>query len=163
MKSLLLTCCFFLLGGPLLAEPHFVILVRHAEKASSTDKDSHLSSTGLERAKLLAQMLPGSGVTAIFVTEFKRTQETAAPAARALAITPTIVAGKDTPGLIGKLHELNGNALVVGHGNSIPEVLKALGIETPITIGENDYDDLFVVAVEPKPQLLRLRYPKDRP
>ena len=40
-----------------------------------------------------------------------------------------------------------GNALVVGHTNTIPDLIKALGITKPIAIGENEYDDLFVVQV----------------
>jgi len=54
---------------------------------------------------------------------------------------------------------LNGNALVVGHGNTIPEVLKALGIATPVNIPEDDYNEIFVVLTGDIPQLLRLHYP----
>jgi len=53
---------------------------------------------------------------------------------------------------------LNGNALVVGHGNTIPDLVKALGISEPINIGENDYDNLFEIVLEEKPKLIRLHY-----
>ena len=61
--------------------------------------------------------------------------------------------------MITRLHQLNGNALVVGHGNTIPKLVKELGIETPINIPEDDYTELFVVVLGDKPQLLRLHYP----
>jgi hypothetical protein len=54
---------------------------------------------------------------------------------------------------------LNGNALVVGHGNTIPDLLKALGIATPVSIPEDDYTEIFAVSVGDAPQLLRLHYP----
>jgi len=63
------------------------------------------------------------------------------------------------PDVIEKLRGLKGNGLVVGHGNTIPDLLKALGIETPVKIPENDYTDLFVITMADKPQLLRLHYP----
>ncbi len=95
----------------------------------------------------------------MLVTEFKRTQETAAPTARAAHVTPTVVPANDVPGLIGKLRVLNGNALVVGHGNTIPELVKALGVATPISIPDDDYTEILVVSLGDVPQLLRLHYP----
>jgi hypothetical protein len=49
--------------------------------------------------------------------------------------------------------------LVVGHSNTIPEVIAGLGITVPIQIGENDYDNLFLVVRAPTPHLIRLHYP----
>ncbi len=63
------------------------------------------------------------------------------------------------PHLSEKLRALNGNALVVGHGNTIPDLLKALGIATPVSIPEDDYTEIFAVLVGDAPQLLRLHYP----
>jgi hypothetical protein len=48
--------------------------------------------------------------------------------------------------------------LVVGHGNTIPDLIKGFGIATPVNIAENDYDNLFVVVLEEKPCLIRLHY-----
>ena len=141
------------------AQP-FVVIVRHAEKANNSDKDPDLSAAGLKRADELARMLKDAGITAIFTTELKRTQETAAPLAKALGITPTIVTAADVAGLVAKFRELKGNALVVGHGNTIADIVKALGIDTPINIPEADYTLFFVVTLGEKPQLLQLRYPQ---
>jgi hypothetical protein len=54
---------------------------------------------------------------------------------------------------------VNGNALVVGHGNTIPDLLKALGITTPVSIPEDDYTEIFAVLVGDAPKLVRLHYP----
>ena len=144
------------------AEP-FVVIVRHAEKASNNEKDPDLSLVGQARSKVLAEMLKDSAISAIFTTEFKRTAETAAPTAAALGISTTVVPANDNRTLIEKLRTLKGNALVVGHGNTIPSLTKALRIETSVDIQENDYNQVFVVALGEKPQLLRLHYPDGLP
>lgn len=136
-----------------------IFMVRHAEKATTGGNDPDLSVAGRKRAEALADILKDSQITAVFVTEFKRTQETAAPTARAMHLESTLVPAKDVAGLVAKLRALNGNALVVGHGNTIPDLMKALGITTPIAIPEDDYTEIFLVSLSDPPQLLRLHYP----
>jgi len=136
-----------------------VFIVRHAEKASTGGKDPDLSVEGQKRADALANMLKDSQITSVFVTEFKRTQETAAPTARAAHVNPTVIPANNIGVLVEKLRALNGNALVVGHTNTIPDVVRALGIATPVSIPEDDYAEIFVVLLGDAPQLLRLHYP----
>jgi broad specificity phosphatase PhoE len=102
--------------------------------------------------------LKDSQITSVFVTEFKRTQETAAPTAKDARLNPIVVSSNDVAGMAARVCALSGNALVVGHGNNIPELIKALGITTPIAIPENDYSEIFVVLVQDPPQLFRLHY-----
>jgi broad specificity phosphatase PhoE len=135
-----------------------LFLVRHAEKANSGGNDPDLSTAGHARADTLATMLKDAGLSAIYTTEFKRTQQTAAPVAKIMDLTPTIVPAKDSAALIAKLRNPGGNVLVVGHSNTIPELIKALGIATPISLADDDYDNLFVIALGPEPRLLRLHY-----
>ena len=123
-----------------------IFIVRHAEKADAT-KDPDLSEAGRARAEALAKMLQDANITAIYATEFKRTQQTAAPLAKALGITVTTLPAENSAALIAKLRSSNGNALVVGHGNTIADLIKALGISEPINIAENDYDNLFGVVL----------------
>ncbi|MEY2539261.1 MAG: hypothetical protein QOG67_3001 [Verrucomicrobiota bacterium] len=154
---------FFLLACASVASAQpIVVIVRHAEKASNGGNDPELSPAGQFRADALASMLKDSGITAIFTTEFNRTQETAAPTAKSIGITPTVVPAKEVATLVSKLHELNGNALVVGHGNTIPDLVKALGIDAAVNISEDDYTEFFIVTLGDKPQLLRLHYPQGK-
>jgi len=104
-------------------------------------------------------MLRDAKITAIYVTEFKRTQETAEPLSRATGISPTVVSASATTDLVAQLKRASGNVLAVEHGNTIPDVMKGLGLTDPITIGENDYDNLFVVDLTDRPHLLRLHLP----
>ena len=160
MKALALFLLVFVSVSNAWAQP-VVVIVRHAEKATNGGNDPDLSSAGRARAEALARILKDSDITAIFTSEFKRTQETAAPTATSTQVTPMVVAAKDTAALVARLHQLNGNALVVGHGDTIPNLVKALGINSPINIPDADYSELFIVILGDKPQLFRLHYPDD--
>ena len=159
MKRFPLILSFALLLVTCANAAQVVFIVRHSEKASTGGKDPDLSTEGLKRAEALGQILKDCQITSIFVTEFKRTQETAAPTARAAHVTPTMVQANDIGALVEKLRASNGNTLVVGHGNTIPDLLKALGIGTPVSIPEDDYTEIFAVLLGDTPQLLRLHYP----
>ena len=158
MKALALFLLVFVSASIASAQP-IVVIVRHAEKATDGGRDPDLSLAGRARADELARILKDSGITAIFTSEFKRTRETAAPTATSAHVSPTVVAAKDTDALLAKLHQLNGNALVVGHGDTIPNIIKALGINNTINIPDEDYSELLIVTLGDKPQLFRLRYP----
>ena len=136
-----------------------LFISRHAEKADSTSKDPGLSEAGRARAESIARTLRDAKITAIYVTEFKRTQETAEPLARTTGISPTVVSASATADLVAQLRRASGNVLVVGHGNTIPDLTKALGLTDPIAIGENDYDNLFIVELTDPPHLLHLHLP----
>ena len=140
-----------------------IFVVRHAERAdggmAGKSVDPSLSEAGKQRAVALAAVLRDAQIRVIFVTEFKRTQETAAPLAEAIGIVPTIVTAKDTPTLVARVQGTTGNALVIGHSNTIPEVLTRLGGGTPIAIADDQYDDVFILTPAPKRALLRLHYP----
>lgn len=137
-----------------------IFLVRHAEKAQGGDaKDPELSDLGRARADSLVTALKDAEITSIFVTDLKRTRQTAEPLARALHLELTVVSAQDTAALVAKLKETKGNALVVGHSNTIPEIMKALGAPLVYAIEEADYDNLFVFHLAPSPQLLRLHLP----
>jgi broad specificity phosphatase PhoE len=159
MKRFSVVFCIFLLLIAAAQGAPIVFVVRHTEKATTGGDNPDLSVAGHKRADALARILKDSQITAILVTEFKRTQETAAPTAKETHITPTIVPSTDIAGLAVKLRAVNGNALVVGHGNTIPDLMKALGIAIPINIPDADYTEIFVVSLSDPPQLLRLHYP----
>jgi broad specificity phosphatase PhoE len=125
-----------------------IFLVRHAETASSA-ADTPLSPDGEKRAECLAAMLKDAGIKQIYVTDLKRTQQTAAPLAKALKIKPTILPAKDSNALIKNLvYTGGGNILVVGHGDTVPFVIARIQGGTVPPIGENEYDRMFVMTIE---------------
>jgi len=137
-----------------------VFVVRHAERADAASPtmmatDPDLSAVGRARADLLARMLRDTKITAIYTTEYKRTQQTAAPLATRLGLRPVVVPSKDMSSLAQKVKSATGSVLVVGHSNTIPTVIKALGIVDPVTIEDTEFDNLFIVS---RGVLVRLRY-----
>jgi phosphohistidine phosphatase SixA len=138
-----------------------IVVVRHAERADAT-ADSALSSAGQARAMRLAVMLKDAGITHIFTTDLRRTVQTAEPVAAALKVTPTEVPAGDLDALLNRLRALSSRdrVLVVGHSNTIPEIVRRLGVSTPITIGDQEYDNLFIVMPlgEVTASSVRLRY-----
>jgi broad specificity phosphatase PhoE len=123
-----------------------ILLVRHAERVQSpTNDDPPLTDAGTARAQRLATMLATSDIRAIYITRFQRTRATAKPVADLLHLTPT--EESDTDQLIAKLRARGSddNVLVVGHSDTVPDVIKAFGGPT-VTIGDDDFDDLFVLS-----------------
>jgi phosphohistidine phosphatase SixA len=144
-----------------------IFLVRHAERADAgmaaakvAGADPDLSGAGLARATVLAAMLKDARITAVITTEYKRTRLTGDPTAKAAGLPLTVINSKDSAGLLQKVKSAQGNVLVVGHSNSLPELLKALGVTEPVTIAEDEYDAIFVVTLGSSPTLVRLRYPR---
>jgi broad specificity phosphatase PhoE len=159
MKSLILTLVLLGIFATALAAQPTIFIVRHAEKAASTGRDPELTVAGRARAESLARALRDAGITLIYVTDLRRTQQTAAPLAKALGIKPTVLPPNDTAALSTRLREVHsGNVLVVGHSDTVPEIIKELGIATSIHINDTDYDNLFVVLLEAQPRLIRLHY-----
>ena len=126
-----------------------VILVRHAERAGGTAPDIGLSDAGVCRAGRLAKMLGRTGVTQIYTSEVARTQQTAAPLGKDLAIKPEVIPAKDVDALVATLRKLgpHGVALVVGHSNTLPEIIRQLGAGSVAPIGDNDYDRMLIVTL----------------
>jgi broad specificity phosphatase PhoE len=152
-----LTIAGFLLSTPAIAvaraqsDPGVtVFIVRHAEKISS-DLDPSLSRAGEARAKELARMLQDVGITNIYVSQFKRTQETAVPLAKEIHRNPVIADAGKTDDLVAGLKALppGSRALVVTHSNLIPAMIEKLSGQKVGELTDADYDRLYVVTVAP--------------
>ena len=164
MKRALVLAALLLLPAAAAAQPA-VFLVRHAERAdggmAASGADPDLSDAGRARAESLATVLKDARITQIFVSPLKRTQQTAAPIAKLLGLEPSVVPPADATALASRIKAATaatGNVLVVGHSNTLPPLLKALGVEEPIAIAESEFDQLFIVTRGATPSLLRIRY-----
>jgi len=145
-----------------------ILLIRHAEKQVGAITDAPLSPSGEQRASRLAQLL-GDGETfgrvqRIYVTNTRRTQQTALALAQRLGLNSDVVdAQTDSRELARRVLRENrgGLALIVGHSNTVPEIVRALsGADNVPPIGEEEFDTLYVVAVPTigKASVLRMKY-----
>ncbi|MDB4886492.1 MAG: Phosphoglycerate mutase [Gemmatimonadetes bacterium] len=131
-----------------------IIVVRHAEKAAEPAADPALTAAGAARAEALVDVVKDAGVRTIISTGFVRTRSTAAPAAARLGLTTEIVDPRATDHVAslaaGVLARHRGETvLVVGHSNTVPAIVAALGAPAPAPICDAEYDDLYIVTVPP--------------
>jgi len=140
-----------------------VVAVRHAEKDSGDDPG--LTEAGRARAKALAEALAHAHVQAILVSSARRTQETAAPTAAHARVEPRVIpmdGGLDAHvAALAKAvkAEAGKTVLVVGHTNTVPPLLRALGI-TANEMGDKEYGELFVATLCPgeDPRLIKASF-----
>jgi broad specificity phosphatase PhoE len=145
------------------AEPTTIYLVRHAEKVLEPKTDDPLlTAVGTKRAEALAKVLRDAGISAIYATEYKRTQLTVAPLAAALKLTPVVFSSKDAKAFAKLVLDKSAGktVLVAGHSNTVPDIMKELGVKDAPAIDDAHYDNLFVVVRREGevPKLLRLHY-----
>ena len=125
-------------------------VVRHAEKVDNS-ANPPLSSLGTERAEDLKQLLADKGISAIYSTNFIRTQNTAKPLADAKGIITQIYKASPADSMrvfIEKLKQIKGkNVLVVGHSNTTKYVVNGLFERDTLRsdIPDNDFDNLYIV------------------
>jgi broad specificity phosphatase PhoE len=136
------------------AAPALVLLVRHAEKAREPAEDPPLTPAGVQRAQDLAAALKDAGVTTIVTTQLRRTRDTAQPLADALGLSPEIVpVGEDEGAHAAAVAAAvrghpGGIVLVVGHSNTVPKIIAALGGPSMPEICETLFANLFVLALD---------------
>jgi broad specificity phosphatase PhoE len=127
-----------------------VILVRHAEKKiEPSNPNPDLSEAGRARAREIARLLKETGVTAIYATQYARTQQTAQPLATALSLPITQIDSGQTDRLVEEIttKQRGGVVFIAGHNNTVPAAIAALGGPTYSIIPENEYDNLFIVTI----------------
>ncbi len=145
-----------------------IVIIRHAEKQIGTIDDAPLSPQGEQRATRLAQMFGDpeafGRVKQIYVTDTRRSQQTAAGLAQRLGLKPVVLDGTASAGEIARrvLRENRGGlALVIGHSNTVPQIVQELSDAQQVpAIGEEEFDTLYVVTVPTigKASVLRMKY-----
>lgn len=142
-----------------------VILVRHAEKAAEPAADPPLTEAGKARAEALWMALKDAGVRAVITTQYARTVATGAPTATHLGIAPEVVnaGGANHPAQVASLvktKHAGETVLVVGHSNTVPAIIAALGAKEPAAICDLEYDNFYVVTIDEagRASLIHSRY-----
>jgi phosphohistidine phosphatase SixA len=154
--------------APVTAAGTTIVVVRHAEKSTDHPSDPSLSASGQERARALSSVLSGAGVTDIYTTHYKRTRQTAEPLAQQLGIViqerPINAANSATYARDLAQEILTRSAgkgvLVVGHSNTVPEIVQALSGTAVPAMTDAEYDHIFVVVIPASgsPRLMQLRF-----
>lgn len=153
---------------PISSAPTTVIVVRHAEKSTDDPRDPSLSPAGQERTRALSAVLRDAGVSDIYTTQYKRTRLTAEPFARerGIAITerPANAANSATyaDDLAREIlrRSAGKSVLVVGHSNTVPDIVRSLSGQSVPALTDADYDRIFIVVIPASgsPRLVQTRF-----
>jgi len=135
-------------------------VVRHAETVASWPEGAYLdsfrplSAAGVARAEGLAAELADAGIAAIYASRTTRSLHTGVPLADRTGARLTVESSTVDPGkmkdflaALGARHEGNEAVLVIGHSNTIPELLLRLGALP---------DCLERIGIEETPEGLRI-------
>jgi broad specificity phosphatase PhoE len=143
-----------------------VIIVRHAEKVDDST-DPALADRGVRRADALAAALADAGVQAVYTTQYRRTRDTAAPVATLLGLQPVVIAssGASTADHAAEIaatvraRHTGSTVLIVGHSNTVPAIIQALGGPDVGHIEDDMYSNLFIVVIDEQgTRLIRATY-----
>lgn len=121
-----------------------VFVIRHLQKAEGADPS--LTAEGHANAERLAAMLKDKGIKAIFATPTRRAMETGEPLAKAFGLTVTPYDPANVGALGAAVKAAAGPVLIVGHSNTVPELVALFGGARPAPIADDQYGTLFEVA-----------------
>ncbi len=129
-----------------------VLLVRHGEKAAGPADDPPLTEAGVARAQALRAALADAGVQHVIATPRRRTGDTARPLAEAMGLTPELVplsaGATHITAVADAVRRRAGQVvLVVGHSNTVPAIVGALGGPKLPDLCDAQYATLYVLAV----------------
>lgn len=126
-----------------------LFVVRHAQKADPGNNapDAPLSDAGRRAARRLAETLRSADLAAVFATPTVRARDTAAPTATVFGVGVTEYRGAEQ--LAEQIHRdwRGRSALIVGHSNTVPAIVRALGGRVQGELGDDEYDNLFIVTI----------------
>jgi broad specificity phosphatase PhoE len=149
----------FFLAVQISACSHNIYIVRHGEKAlpdgttAMMKNDPTLSPDGQARAEALKEVLKKEKIRYIYSTNTIRTRSTAEPTRQHFGIDSIMLyAPVPTDAFIQQLKTLKKNALVVGHSNTIDDLVNRLCGETKVAgdLPETIYDNLYIIRVNGK-------------
>ena len=139
-----------------------IILIRHGERnaPTPTNPDPHLNAAGKARAKELIHIFGQSGIKAIYRSHFARSKETAQPLANHLGLSAI-----EMDEALQIKNDILANhtgqtVLVIGHSDTVPDIINRLGGANLPIINDSEFDNLFVVKVfgPGRTSMTRLKY-----
>lgn len=165
-SSVALLLFSILFSANTFAADTMIIVVRHAEKSTDDPKDPSLSEQGIARASKLAAVLKDVDLKAVYATQYKRTQQTGLPSATQaglqLNVRPTSKENTKTytSDLLKEIRKKHRGetVLIVGHSNTVPEIVKHITGLDVTPIGEKEFDRLYVITLGKKPRMLSVSY-----
>jgi phosphohistidine phosphatase SixA len=141
---LALAACFPVAPQVPVGPSYYVMRHLHTPQGA---QDPDLTAEGQRVAAMLPEWFAADPPVAIFVTDTKRSRQTAEPLARALGITPQVYDPANNPALVQRVRAVTGGAvLVVGHSNTVPDIVEQLGGTRPAPITHPEFGDIWHIS-----------------
>jgi broad specificity phosphatase PhoE len=130
-----------------------IYIVRHAEKDISDPKnqDPELNDSGRNRAKDLNKKLKNQQIDAVFSSKFKRTKQTGAAVAERNGVSIIEYDAHNYKAIseLVKTKYKNKRVLIIGHSNTVLELIESFGAARPLAaLSDDDYDFFFEVKID---------------
>jgi len=134
---------------------HSYYIVRHAEKEPAGPNmmsgDVPLTAEGKERAQKVGALMQGKKLAAVYSTNTIRTKSTAQPSADYFHLPVKTYGPKPDSAFIAELKKYKANVLVVGHSNTVDDIVNGLMGENKLKdLDESEYNRLFIVRMRGK-------------
>ncbi len=143
MKLLIAMIGLAIAFGTAHAAPQTIYVMRHLQRDAGADPS--LNAVGQANAARLAGWFGHDRPVAIFVTPYKRTRETVAPLAAKRGLVPRDYNPRDNAGLVAAVRAAKGPVLIVGHSNTVPAIVHALGGPEAPELADDDYARIWIV------------------
>ena len=146
--KILITALFLALASSSVSatESFSVYLTRHYDKQANV-KNPSLTDVGVARALKLSEYLSPITINSVFSTDYPRTRETAGPVAVAKDVIVELYDPRNPQVLVESVLEQSQAVLIVGHSNTIPDLVRRLGGEAD-AIDESEYGTLYIVTID---------------
>lgn len=153
MTRLFIACSLMILVFSSCSHSYYI--VRHAEKAAqetNMSSDVPLTEEGRQRAEALKEILKTKKIAFVFSTNTIRTKSTAQPTADYFHLTTEIYGPRPDSAFIALLKSKKKNTLIVGHSNTVDDVVNMLCGEkkVPGDLPDTEYNNLFIVKYRGK-------------
>lgn len=134
---------------------HTIYVARHAEKEDAgpnMSSDVPLTRAGRERAEQLKEILKKKKIRSVYSTNYIRTKSTAQRTADYFNVPVIMYGPRLDSAFLVTLRSLQSNALIVGHSNTVDDIVNVLCQEKKVNgdLPDSEYNRLFIVTFKGK-------------
>lgn len=124
--------------------PSYYVMRHLHTPAGATDPD--LTEEGQRQSRMMVDFFELDPPAVIYVTDTKRARQTAAPLAAHLGLTPKIYEGQNYAALVAAVSAEQGTVLIVGHSNTVPDIVEQLGGTRPGPMVHEQFGEIWHIS-----------------
>jgi phosphohistidine phosphatase SixA len=122
-----------------------IYVMRHLNTPEGVP-NAQLTDEGRRKAEAIAEWLKKDPPAVVLVSDTDRTRDTAAPTVNRYKPAVLTYDPRDTPALVAQVLAAKGTVLVVGHSNTVPDIVAGLGGTRPAPLVHQDFGDIWHIS-----------------